>query len=199
MNSDPVPFSWFDILVLMVMLAGFVRGRKRGLSGELLSLMKWLAVIVLGNLYYEPLGDWLADHAQVTHNYANICVYVTIILGVWLAGALVKQTTRGKLIRKDSFGRLEKPLGMIAGATRYLCGIFIGIVILNTVVYKPKEIAGPVARLQQQIVYNSATGLFVREHLSMTLIEPVPDTPAAATTSVAQQRQQEVNDAMQGR
>jgi len=40
-------FGWIDVLVLIALLVGFTRGRKRGMSVELLDVLKWLLVVLV--------------------------------------------------------------------------------------------------------------------------------------------------------
>ncbi|HEU5396160.1 MAG TPA: CvpA family protein [Verrucomicrobiae bacterium] len=197
MDNLQLPFGWFDIAVLLVMLAGFMRGRRNGMSVELLDMMKWLAIVVLGSLYYRPIGDWLARCVSVTHNYADLLVYVFIILAVLTGFAALKRLAGGKLVSRETFGRMDARLGMLAGVVHYLCCVLVAIVIINTPLYGPKELSRPLSRLQQQVIYSSATGLFVREYFRVSLIEPVPETPSTSTSvTMAKRQEQEVDDAM---
>ena len=193
MDNFRLPFGWFDIAVLLIMLAGFMRGRRNGMSVELLDMMKWLAIVVLGSLYYRPIGDWLARSAGVTHNYADLLVYVFIVLAMLTAFAGIKRLAGGKLVSRQLFGRLDARLGMLAGVVHYLCCVLVAIVIINTPLYGPQELARPLSRLQQQVIYDSATGLFVREYFRVSLIEPVPETPSTSV-SMAKRQEEEIDE-----
>ena len=50
MNADSTP-NWFDLLLLAMICAGVLRGRKRGMSEELLDFLQWLAIIIGGATY----------------------------------------------------------------------------------------------------------------------------------------------------
>jgi uncharacterized membrane protein required for colicin V production len=170
-----------------------VHGRRNGISVELLDVTKWLTVIVLGNLYYRPLGSWFALKAAITHNYADLLVYIGIMLTVLTAFEMLKKIVHGKMFSKKFFGDMDMRLGMIAGTVRYLCYVFVGIVILNTPIYQPHEVSVPLAKLQQQVIYNSVTGLFVRQYLPESLIEPIADTPAEKM-SIAKRQEREIDE-----
>src|SRR6266851_3479980 len=49
MNLDKLPVNAFDIVLVAVLVAGVLRGRKHGMSEELLGLIKWLAILALLN------------------------------------------------------------------------------------------------------------------------------------------------------
>ena len=44
MNLDTLPFNAFDLVLVVVLGLGIYSGRKQGMSGELLPLVKWLAI-----------------------------------------------------------------------------------------------------------------------------------------------------------
>ena len=39
--------SWFDLVALAVLVVGLFRGRKRGMSEELLDVFQWLLIVVI--------------------------------------------------------------------------------------------------------------------------------------------------------
>ena len=45
MSLDQLPINLFDLVVIAVLAVGIFRGRKHGMSEELLSLLKWLAIL----------------------------------------------------------------------------------------------------------------------------------------------------------
>src|SRR4051812_9456203 len=52
--------SWVDFLTIIVLLIGIVRGRKRGLSEEMLDTIQWVLIIVAGGFLYKGLGKALS-------------------------------------------------------------------------------------------------------------------------------------------
>ena len=59
MSLDQLPINLFDLVVIVVLLAGITRGRKHGMSEELMSLLSWLAILFGGAAVYEPGGELL--------------------------------------------------------------------------------------------------------------------------------------------
>ena len=45
MSFDMLPINLFDLVVVGVLVAGLVRGRKHGMSEELILLLQWLAIL----------------------------------------------------------------------------------------------------------------------------------------------------------
>jgi len=56
-----LPFNLFDILLLAILAAGIMRGRKRGLSNELVGLAKWVTLLFGCALLYRPAGTLVAN------------------------------------------------------------------------------------------------------------------------------------------
>ncbi len=46
MSLDKLPINAFDCVVLAVLAFGLMRGRKHGMSEELVGLITWLAVLI---------------------------------------------------------------------------------------------------------------------------------------------------------
>ena len=45
MSLDQLPINFFDALLIVVLIAGINRGRKHGMSEELMSLLTWLTIL----------------------------------------------------------------------------------------------------------------------------------------------------------
>ena len=56
MSLNSLPFNWFDLVVLLVLIAGLHYGRKRGMSEELLPLLKWICLVIGCSYIYRPVG-----------------------------------------------------------------------------------------------------------------------------------------------
>ena len=61
MKAENFSVSWFDFVPVILLLVGVLRGRKRGMSEELLDTFKWLLIVVAAGFAYQPLGDMLAQ------------------------------------------------------------------------------------------------------------------------------------------
>ena len=65
MNSMSLPVGIFDLITIGFLTLGVLRGRKQGMSEELLSLMKWLSVVFVCAAAYEPLGQAFVSNTSV--------------------------------------------------------------------------------------------------------------------------------------
>ena len=64
LNLDKLPINGFDLVLIVVLLTGIARGRKVGMSAELLSLLKWLAILFGCSLAYQPIGEAFAQSRE---------------------------------------------------------------------------------------------------------------------------------------
>src|ERR1035438_6850503 len=58
--TNGLPFNWFDMAVLVVLGFGLFRGRRNGMSKELLPLLQWLVMVTVCGLGYAMLAGMLA-------------------------------------------------------------------------------------------------------------------------------------------
>jgi uncharacterized membrane protein required for colicin V production len=188
MSLDQLPFNLFDVVVLLVLAAGLLAGRKHGMSEELLSLLKWLAIVfVCGTLY--PVGADLIG--QFTRMFSKLTCYLIAYIGgaliIYLVFVWLKRGFGGKLLGSDIFGRSEYYLGMGAGLVRFSCILIAGLAILNSRYFNPTEVRAmekfqddvygsnffpTLHSLQSTVFDRSLTGPFIKQYLGNLLIEP---------------------------
>ena len=186
-NFNHLPFNWFDVLLVLVLILGLYRGRKRGMSLEVFTLAQWLLVIVVCAFGYQPLGQLLATLVPFGLLACYITSYLTIALLVSLIFISLKRAVGTKVVEGDSFGKAEYYVGMPAGMLRFAC-IFLAVLALLNARYfttaeikaradYQKEVYGSeffpgLSTLQQDVFETSLTGPQIRKYLSFLLIEP---------------------------
>ncbi|MCX8157783.1 MAG: CvpA family protein [Verrucomicrobiae bacterium] len=186
---------WFDVLTAVVLGWGIYRGRKRGMSEELLSLLQILTILVVCGMYHRPVGNWFAEMAGVTHLFAYLFVYVAMLLIILTIFGATRRAVGEKLVSSDLFGRLEYILGMLAGMIRYAGYLVVALALLNGPVYTREEIQAQVdaqirnlgstffptpGQLQESILKKSFCGQWARRNLELLLIRPTPTTDAGS-------------------
>lgn len=211
MNFAGFTLTWFDCLMLAALIFGVVRGRKRGMSEELLDVLQWLAIIVLGGLLHGPLGRLLATSAGLGLRLSTVLSYIVIAGFIMLVFTNVKRAVGEKLVHSDAFGRFEYYLGMTAGAVRCFCVVLFWISILHAKQITAAERAATaklqqdnfgsisfptIGSLQYTVFHESPTGKFIARHLSDHLIAPMPDGGPRAVRDTPARRQQRDIDAV---
>jgi uncharacterized membrane protein required for colicin V production len=197
MNANfNLPVNWFDIVVVVMLVVGITRGRKHGMSQEFLAVTKWIALILVSAIAYEPLGIWLAATAQIGKLYAYLVAYIATALLISLVFVYVQRTLGARLTGSDTFGKGEYYLAMPAGALRFACVIVAALALLNARLYLTAEVKAAekyqkdnygsqffptLSSMQTEVFEKSLTGPQIKKYLSFLLIKPTPPTGPAPT------------------
>src|SRR4030095_9821901 len=185
MNAPPIMVSWVDLAVLVVVIAGIFRGRKRGMSEELLDVIKWVMVLAAAAFLTRPAGHMLPDPSVFSLCSCYIFTYTLIVIGLKLLFGFVRKQIGDKLVSSDFFGSAEYYLGMVAGAFRYLCVTIVVLAFINARYYSPEEIQADVdfqknnfgdisfptlKTLQNEVFNHSFLGMATRDFVPFLLI-----------------------------
>jgi len=186
------PFGWFDVLLIAVLAFGLFRGRKNGMTKEMLPTFQWIAIVLVGGLGYEMVGQFFVNSMALSKLWAYILGYLSIALVVFILFQLLKKLFQARLTGSNFFGNGEYYLGMIFGLIRYACILLFALALLNARFYTSAEIAAHKAyvdrwfgsdffpdlrTVQDGAFKESLIGPFIKEDLSVVLINSVP--PAA--------------------
>jgi len=187
MDLDKLPINAFDCVVLATLVVGIMRGRKHGMSEELIGLVTWMAVVIVCAMVYEPAGQWFAQSSPFSLLASFLLVYISGALLILSFFAFCKYRIGGKLIGSDIFGRAEYYLGMGSGVVRLSCMLLAFLALLNARYFSPMEVRAmqkfqddvygsnyfPTWHTAQEVVFEkSFSGAWIKQHLSFLLIKP---------------------------
>jgi uncharacterized membrane protein required for colicin V production len=187
MSLDKLPINLFDCVVLATFVVGLLRGRKHGMSEELIGLAKWLAVVIGCAFLYEPAGQWFASTSPFSLLASFMIVYIAAALAILSIFAFCKNRLGGKLLGSDIFGRAEYYLGMASGVVRVSCVLMAFLALLNARYFTPIEVRAmvkfqddvygsnyfPTWHTAQEVVFErSLSGSWIKAHLGFLLIKP---------------------------
>ena len=188
---DNLPFNFFDIFLIAVLVAGILRGRKHGMSEELLGLLKWIGILVVCALAYEPFGKFLTETSPFGLLASYIMAYLSAGLLILILFAGIKRALGGKLLGSDIFGKAEYYLGMAAGLVRFTCMLLVAMALLNARYFNPAEVKAmenfqndvygsnffpTLHSLQAMVFERSFLGPWIKDNLGFLLIKPTaPD------------------------
>jgi uncharacterized membrane protein required for colicin V production len=206
-------FNYFDLIVLVALAVGLLRGRKHGMSQELLPMLKWVAIVTLGGFFYRPVSLFLQQNIPGAFDllWANRSGYLLIALGVLLVFAWIKKAIGEKLLGSDLFGGAEYYLGMIGGMVRAGCIIVAVLALMNSRIVTQEELAADEAAqkksledirlptygtIQQAMLFHSFTGRLVKENLSRILIVSVTSEQMKKGETAAQKREDVINQVL---
>jgi uncharacterized membrane protein required for colicin V production len=188
MSLDALPFNLFDCLFVGVLILGLFRGRKQGMSEELLSLLKWLGIVLICAFAYQPLGQIFSETTSMFSLLScYLIAYLAAMLVIFIVFALIKKAFGGKLLGSDIFGRAEYYLGMGSGIVRFGCILLAVLALLNARAYDAAEVRAmenfqntefgsnyfPTLHSVQATVFEkSLVGPWIHDNLGFLLITP---------------------------
>jgi hypothetical protein len=179
-----MPVNWFDLVILITLLVGVQRGRKRGMSEELMTLLRWVTLVTVGGMLYLSIGKMIEAQTMFSHLSAYLIAYLSLALCVAVIFSLLKRAIGGKLVGSDVFGQGEYYLAMPAGMIRFACMLIFGLALLNARLYSQAEIKAwdayqkdvygssffPTLNVvQRQVFEDSFTGPYIRQYLGFLL------------------------------
>lgn len=210
MTIAGVTITGFDFLFAGLLVFGVFRGRKRGMSEELLDVFQWLTIVVVCALVYDPLGRTISRTTGLALFYGYVIAYGFSAVLIKLGFAAVKRAVGEKLVHADTFGNFEYYLGMLAGALRYICIAVFCLSFLNAKYISDAERAATaqmqrenfgsisfptIGSMQQTIFVESWSGRFIAKHVEDQLMRPASGTAKRGET-IARRRERTVEEAM---
>ena len=209
--TGQMPFNWFDILVCLMLFIGYQRGKTRGMSQESFTVMKWLAIVILAAIGYEPLGLWISTMATMSKLLSFVIAYAAIAGVVALIFVFISGSLGEKLKGSDAFGKSEFYLAKPAGMLRFLCIVLALLALLNARFYSTAEVNAmnkfqndnygssffpTLCSIQDGVFKESFLGKQAKEHISFLFIKPTPANGnrqtaggSAGSSSSAKQRE----------
>lgn len=126
-----LPFGWFDALAVIMVVIGVLRGRRRGMSQELLDFLMWIGMVGGGAYVCRQAAPYLIKWTGLSPLTAHLLGYLGTVVVVWFIFMLLKNAFRDKLAGSDFFGRLEYPLGILSAIVRFLCVLVLLAAVVN--------------------------------------------------------------------
>lgn len=180
--------NMFDAVLVGLVGYGIWRGKEEGMSGEHMGFLQWTLIVLPGGLMAGLLGSLFKGLLGASPYWGQILGFV-----VWAAmvvGGFSFLASKGKveLADGDTFGRLEYPLGILAGATKNFCILLAVISLLNGRHYTPAQVAASRAAqmkefgialiptptlLNHSVFQTSFFGPHIRKYPSWAMLTPV--------------------------
>lgn len=187
MRLDNLPFNWFDVLTVLLLVLGVTRGRKRGMSQEVFTVLLWASIVVGCSAAYQPLGGWLCSVSPFSLLWSYITCYLILAGLIAILFVMFKRALGGKIIGSDTFGKAEYYLGMPAGMLRFACILITLLALLNARYYTTKEIKARhayqmdvygseffpgLSTIQEDVFTRSFIGPYIKKYGEFLLITP---------------------------
>ncbi len=208
-------FNYVDVIVLIWLIVGLLRGRKQGMTQELLPVFYWVATFFLAGYLNQPLGGFIRGYTGGAFNvqWSFLIGYALIAFTLALCFALLKHLLGDKLTGSDLFGRWEYYLGMLAGLVRFAAMLLVLLAFMHSRIvtraelddinaqmkknlediHPPRYIYGSI---EQAVFYQSFSGKFVQENLSDFLIPTVTPSERPKVESPKKRLQDAIDNSL---
>jgi len=195
---DNLPVNWFDGVVLGMLIIGLFRGRKLGMSKEVLPLLKWVSLVVVCGLWYQTVAQLLVKTAALSKLPSCIFGYLLLAFVIFLLFMALRRLLVYRLAENNLFGSGEYYLGMLSGMIRFACMLLAVLALLNAPFYTAADIKQHEAyvkrwfgggtysgdffpslqTVQDEVFTKSFTGPYIKDYLGPLLIETAPPPKA---------------------
>jgi uncharacterized membrane protein required for colicin V production len=195
---DNLPVNWFDAVVVGMLIMGLFRGRKRGMSKEILPLLKWVSLVLVCGIGYPMAAQLLVNTASLSQLPSCIFGYLLLAFVIVLVFKFLGWLLASRTVEHNFFGGGEYYLGMLSGMVRFACMLLAVLALLNAPYYTAQDIKKHDAyvkrwfggglysgdyfpsmhTIQEQVFTKSFTGPYIKDYLGPLLIETAPP-PAA--------------------
>ena len=211
MSLDNLPIGWFDVALVALLVFGLFRGRRNGMTKEVLPMLQWVATVLACGLVYEIVGQTLINLSGWDKLWCYLLGYFVVMVVVYLVFNLLKKLFMERLTGSNFFGSGEYYLGMFSGMVRYACMVLVALAVLNAPYYSMADIMQSkaynnrwfgggmkdyngdfipsLAEVQAGVFKNSLVGPFIKDYLGVLLINTAPDGAGNQKISVATQKQ----------
>jgi uncharacterized membrane protein required for colicin V production len=194
LTTDKLPFNWFDVLLIALLVIGLFRGRKHGMSREILPLFKWLAVVLVCGFFHPVVAPLFANTLGAGETASLVYGYLLLAFGIIVVFIIFKKLFASHEAEGNFFGSAEYYLGMMSGIVRFFAMLVAVLALLHAPTYSEKEIKEheayakrwyggglysgnyfpTVNTMQEQVFKRSFLGPYLGEYLAPILIQTAP-------------------------
>lgn len=121
-----------DILILLLIAAGMVKGYMSGFIRQLLSIAGLIVGLFAANALYMPLAGELCPAVTESRTLAQVLAFI----GIWIAVPLLfalGASILTRLLEAVSLGWLNRSLGCAFGALKMLLVVMLAIWVLGII------------------------------------------------------------------
>ena len=126
--------TFFDYLVLLILIASTLIGMLRGVVKEVLSLASWVLAFLVANAFGSKIAEYIP---LANHSFQLIAAFIALFIGVHLLMWIVAMVV-DSLITASGLKPVDRGLGSLFGLGRG-CIIVLALMLLCGLTSLPKE------------------------------------------------------------
>jgi hypothetical protein len=196
MAINNLPFNWFDVVFMAVLCFGLWRGRRNGMTKEVMPMFQWLTLVLVCGMFYPLFAPTYANTLGTGKLASALLGYFTLALAVWLVFYILKRIFVPVLTGSNFFGGGEYYCGMFSGMVRFACILLAALALLQAPYYTQADIQASrayknrwfgggekgysgdfipsIPEVQEQVFKKSFTGSYLTNYLGTLLIDTAP-------------------------
>ena len=115
-----------DIIFCALLVIGLILGLRDGLVKQVASLAGLICGLLLGRMFYVPVGKWLADTFSFSAGVTRVTAFILILVVVPLLFSLIGWLVT-KMLHAVKLGWINRLLGALVGVLKF--ALLVGVVI----------------------------------------------------------------------
>jgi len=196
MALNNLPFNWFDGVLMAVLGFGLWRGRRNGMTKEIMPMFQWVSLVLVCGMGYPLFAPTYANTLGTGKLASALLGYLTLALAVWVVFYILKRIFVPLLTGSNFFGSGEYYLGMFSGMIRFACIVLAVLALLQAPYYTQADLQASrayknrwfgggekgfsgdfipsIPEVQEQVFKKSFTGPYIKNYLGTLLIDTSP-------------------------
>jgi membrane protein required for colicin V production len=119
--------SWLDVIILLPILVGLIRGLMRGVIIEFTSILAVILGVVGARMWSATMAAWMIQQFAWQENICFVIAYAVLFLGITLVLNIVARLL-SKLFQKINLGWLNRLAGAMFGGAKW--GVIMLMLVL---------------------------------------------------------------------
>ncbi len=196
MDLNNLPFNWFDVVLMAVLGFGLWRGRRNGMTKEIMPMFQWVSLVLVCGMGYPLFAPTYASLLGTGKLASALLGYLTLALAVWVVFYILKRIFVPLLTGSNFFGNGEYYLGTFSGIIRFACILLAVLALLQAPYYTQADLQASrayknrwfgggekgfsgdfipsIPEVQEQVFKKSFTGPYLKNYLGTLLIDTSP-------------------------
>ncbi len=127
-----MPFTWLDIVLIVIMLISGLLAMMRGFTREVLSIVAWISAAIGAYLLYQPLLPVIQGYIQPDILAKGVLIggsFFAILIAISLLVILMTE-----ILLESRIGALDRTLGFIFGLGRGVLLVAVAFLFFSSLV-----------------------------------------------------------------
>lgn len=122
--------NWLDILILLPLAVGLVRGLMRGFISEIIAIMVVILGFIGARLWAPPFSAWLLTQFAWPKGVCDVVAYTLLFLAIAIVLSIGARLIN-KLLRAIHLGWANRLLGGIFGTAKFALIVLVAVFIMD--------------------------------------------------------------------